>query len=188
MSLVNGDDRFSEVIKKESGHLVPGAFSDPSTNLERHSTPPTDLCLTTLFARTYQSFRWRKESILVLITDANDVKKEMLSKFRKAISDYVTQNKVQEATQWFIDNLSESDLLTQSFNDMGNPFPTEAYPGLATLWINDIYDMTIDFLHSARPELTDREGVDKVFSRFATTFTKKEKAELGLRIRQVAAH
>jgi len=48
--------------------------------------------------------------------------------------------------------------------------------------------MTIDLLQSARPELANREGVDKVFSRFATTFTEKEKAELGLRIRQVAAH
>ena len=188
MSLVNGDDRFSEVIKKESGHLVLGAFSDPSTNLEGHSTPLTDLCLATLFARSYQSFYWRKESIPVLIIDPNDVKKEIPSAFRKAIPDYVTQSEVQEATQWFIENRSKSDLLTQSFADMGNPFPTEAYPGLATLWINDIYDMTIDLLQPASPELANREGVDKVFSRFATTFTEKEKAELGLRIRQVAAH
>ncbi len=130
MSLVNGDDRFSEVIKKESGHLVLGAFSDPSTNLEGHSTPLTDLCLATLFARTYQSFYWRKELIPVLIIDSNNVKKEIPSAFRKAISDYVTQNEVQEATQWFIDNRTESDLLTQSFADWETRFPLRLTPGL----------------------------------------------------------
>lgn len=184
MERANADRIFADTIKKNSDHLILGAYTDiyaPETR--KHHHPYTDLCLDALFERTYESRYWKKEAIPLTVVDAPLNQLKVPREIKDHLSDYFTQLEVTAASRWFEKNPKKTQDITEALAELGDPLPPEAYPGVATLWINGNNDIMAQMLQEAKPELATPEGVQKLFQFFASGFSKKEAAELTGEIR-----
>ena len=191
----NGDQIFSDTVAKWSDHLILGAYSDLRLDSEADDNnrgqavkPATELCFNALIERTYPSFYWRKEQIQFEVHDPLPANLHLPTAIKQNISDYVTNLEVQTASDWFAHHPEKPKVISEALLEIGNPLPQESFPGVATLWVNGNLNALIDLLHDAKPELANPDAAQRLFTLFATAFSKKESAEIAFGIRRVGTN
>jgi adenylate cyclase len=182
----NGDsDRiFATTAAGLSDHLVMGAYFENYEGGSLHEfSPAQEFCVDALFGRRPESGYWRKETSALEVVDEDLAKLRFPTELKDHLPDYFTMLEIQASTQWFERNPSKVPALERALKDLGDPFPPEAFPGLSAVWLNGEAENVQALLEQTKPELATKDGVAKVFARFDSAFTRKEKATLQQAIR-----
>lgn len=179
----NADRIFADTIQHRADRLILGAYFEDYIQ----NPPYADYCIDTLFGRTYESRYWNREAIKINIQDDSLQKIDFPPELKEHLGQYFTLLEVLAASRWFQDHPQKAEHITEALESLSTYLPPEAYPGFATLWLNDDVENAILLFQEANPDLAKPEGIRMFFSRFGSAFAKKEQADLQAMIRRAGA-
>jgi adenylate cyclase len=135
-------------------------------------------CLSTLFSRTTEGKYWDHEAIKIQINDQSPEIKITPSEVSERFLEYFTQLEIKAAGDWFEHNPSKIASMEAVLKKFGSPFPPEAFPGLASVWVTDNTEIIMEFLKQNAPHLANESSLSQILENFELAFTRKEKAML----------
>lgn len=177
----DGDAALARVFQKYSDRLVMGAYFDVGLQGPSYQ----DICTDVLFERSYEARYWKNEEFPIQMKDASIQTLELPQEFKSRINDYVTLLEMSKSAEWFADRNNLQTRIETALEDLAEIFPSEAYPGLATLWINNDIENALLVLQDARPDLATPAGARLLFNRFATAFRQNDFGSLSTDIRSM---
>lgn len=183
LGLADSDHFFAETIKKQADSLIMGSYFesfDPSLDI-----PPTmELCLDSLFERSYENHYWGKEKIPLLVIDEPFNKLPFPREIRDNLDAYLSQLETRSSSQWFANHPEKYEDISKALSDLDIDIPKESYPGVVPLWLNDNQETLLSLLEMVSPNLANEEGVRIFIRQLQTAFTQKEIASLQAELRQ----
>lgn len=180
----NSDQIFANTIANHADRLVLGSFFEDYEPL----SPVQEFCTDALFSRTPEGRYWSRESSMLEIKDAALVRMGIPKQLKEHLSDYFTALETSGSAEWFDAHKEMQAKISFALEELSEHVPAEAFPGLATLWLNDDLESTVTVLEQIKPEMANPQGAREFFRRFGSGFSKADQASLHTAIRASGAN